>query len=160
VILLDAFPLVALLVDEPAAERVERLLRGGPTGITAPALAEVVDHLVRRRGVEEIHVRRLLEALADSGFVVLHMPDETPWIAGRLRSRHHDRRRSPLSLADCVLLATAGPSDAIATADGPLAAAARAEGIDVIALVDAHGRRPKGLSVSPRRTPRPAPTRA
>lgn len=77
-ILLDAFALVALLVDEPAAERVERLLRGGQTGITAPALAEVVDHLVRRRGVEEIHVRRLLEALADSGFVVLHMPDETP----------------------------------------------------------------------------------
>lgn len=92
VILLGGFALVALLVDEPAAERVERLLRGGPTGITANNLAEVVDHLVRRRGVEEIHVRRLLEGLADSGFVVLHMSDETPWIAGRLPSRHHDRR--------------------------------------------------------------------
>ena len=47
-----------------------------------------------------------------------------------------------MSLADCVALATAAAARAIATADPPLAAAARAEGIDVIALPDSEGRAP------------------
>jgi hypothetical protein len=34
-------------------------------------------------------------------------------------------------LADCILIASAGPEDAIATADAHVATTARSEGIDV-----------------------------
>ena len=48
---------------------------------------------------------------------------------------------SPLSLADCVLLAAASGAS-LATADPPLARAARAERIEVHPLQDSRGRRP------------------
>jgi rRNA-processing protein FCF1 len=57
--------------------------------------------------------------------------------------RRYHRTRAPLSLADCLLLAAARGAQAIvATADRPLAGAARAEGIEVAALPDSRGRRP------------------
>jgi predicted nucleic acid-binding protein len=140
VILLDAFALVALLADEPAADQVDDLLRSPDVGIPATNLMEVVDHLLRRRGVEEAIIREAVDGLVGAGLVVLHTTCETPWNAARLRARHDDRAHSPLSLADCVLLATAGPSDSIATADGLVIAAARAEGIEVRALADSAGR--------------------
>jgi predicted nucleic acid-binding protein len=58
-----------------------------------------------------------------------------------LRARHYHRTRSALSLADCVLLAAASGA-ALATADAPLARAARGEQIEVHALPDSRGRRP------------------
>jgi hypothetical protein len=47
-----------------------------------------------------------------------------------------------VSLGDCFVLATAGPGDAVATADPVVAAVARAEGIGVESLPDSTGRRP------------------
>ena len=47
-----------------------------------------------------------------------------------------------ISLADCFLLAAVGHGDSVVTADGPVARAARAEGMDVIAVPDSRGRRP------------------
>lgn len=63
--------------------------------------------------------------------------------AGELHARFYDRHRSPLSMADCVALATARSlSDSLATSDPPLAAAARSVGVAIVALPDREGRRP------------------
>ena len=60
-----------------------------------------------------------------------------------LRTVHYRRRSSELSLADCVLLATAEPGrDSVATSDAPVLRAARREGLGAITLPDASGRRP------------------
>jgi PIN domain nuclease of toxin-antitoxin system len=140
VIVLDAFGLVALLRDEPAAEIVVDLLSAGDVAIPALNLAEVIDQVVRVDGVTEREVRELIGGLIAGGLGVLHMDDETPWTAALLHARHYRRRRGALSLADCVLLASTGPRDAIATGDRPVLAAARAEGIDVMPLPDPAGR--------------------
>jgi PIN domain nuclease of toxin-antitoxin system len=46
-ILLDAFPVIAYLNDEPAADEVEGLLRGGSCTINSVNLAEALDNLFR-----------------------------------------------------------------------------------------------------------------
>jgi len=51
--------------------------------------------------------------------------------------------RSPLSLADCLALATAiDLGDALATSDRALAALARRYQLTVVALPDSRGRKP------------------
>lgn len=48
----DAYAVLALLRDEPAASEVDRLLTGdGTAALTSLGLAEVVDRLVRLSGV-------------------------------------------------------------------------------------------------------------
>lgn len=64
--------------------------------------------------------------------------------AGSLRARHYRRRTCEVSLGDCCALALAKRRDlALATADPELAATARAESVDVVALPDSRGRRPR-----------------
>ncbi len=63
--------------------------------------------------------------------------------AGELHARHYDRKTSPLSMADCVALATAAVlGEPLATSDPALAAAARAEGVTIVPLPDTSGRPP------------------
>jgi hypothetical protein len=62
--------------------------------------------------------------------------------AGLLRAQLYRRRTAELSLADCVLLASLEEGDTIATADPPLARAARRLGHTVTPLPDSRGRRP------------------
>ncbi|UGS33724.1 PIN domain-containing protein [Capillimicrobium parvum] len=72
---------------------------------------------------------------------IVDVDEPTARAAARLRARRYHRTRAALSLADCVLLASAQISGrAVATADRPLAAAARAEELEVIALPDSRGR--------------------
>jgi predicted nucleic acid-binding protein len=142
VILLDAFALVALQRDEPAAHTVAQMIASGDAGVPSMILAEVLDVLVRVQGVPADRLSEMLSGLFAAGLAVVHTRDETPWIAARLRARHYRARGSALSLPDCILLATAEAGDAIATADRPVLAAARAEGIDTIPLPDARGRVP------------------
>jgi predicted nucleic acid-binding protein len=54
--------------------------------------------------------------------------------AADIRARRYHRTRAPISLADCILLAATGESDALATADGPLLRVAEAEKVQVRAL--------------------------
>jgi predicted nucleic acid-binding protein len=143
VILLDAYALIAFVRGEPAAEPVADLLRSGGTGIPSINLSEVIDQLVRRDGHAEDAVREVVAGLGARGLGVVHDDDETPWLAARLRARHYRARGSALSLSDCILLASAEAGDAIATADRPVLAAARAEGIDTIPLPDSRGRMPR-----------------
>jgi predicted nucleic acid-binding protein len=129
--MLDAFALIALLAEEPAAETVEMLLRRGDAAMTVVNLAEALDVL---RRIEKIPADRLeaLTAPLLSQYIELRPIDEP--IAQRaadIRARRYHRTRTPLSLADCILLAATGHNDTLATADEPLLRTARAEGISV-----------------------------
>jgi uncharacterized protein with PIN domain len=145
VTLLDAYALVALVADEPAAEDVEQLLRdGSPARVVTVNLAEAIDISDR---VHEIPVGEIRESLEPLFLVrtLTGVPsgEDEAWLAAGLRAKHYDRKSCPLSLADCFLLAHALASgDDIATSDPPLAGVARTEGVSVVGLPDSAGRRP------------------
>ncbi|MCC6223325.1 MAG: hypothetical protein IT201_07505 [Thermoleophilia bacterium] len=141
-ILLDAYALVAAATGERAAVEVAELLRGGDCAVTTSNLAELYDQLVRRVGlgvdVVDAHVQPLLgESLA-----VRDLDRERARRAGPLRAQLYRRRTAELSLADCVLLASLEEGDTVATANPPLAHAARRLGHRVTPLPDSRGRRP------------------
>jgi PIN domain nuclease of toxin-antitoxin system len=141
-VLLDAFALIALLRDEPAADEVETILRRGEAAMSAVNLAEALDVLQRVDGVERTRIDALTMPLVSESLQLLVVDERTARDGADLRARRYHRTRAPLSLADCVLLAAASGADAVvATADRPLAGAARAEGIEVAALPDSRGRR-------------------
>jgi predicted nucleic acid-binding protein len=140
--LLDANALIALLLGEPAEREVTELLRGD-CAIPAPCLAEVVDQLVRKHGVPERIVPEHLGPLIGESMQVVAVDANIAWLAGEIHAAHYDRKSLALSLADCLLLASAGPEDEIATTDGAVAATARNLGIGLIPLPDSDGRRPE-----------------
>ena len=141
-VILDAYALVALLADEPAAAEVEALIRERAAAISAVNLAESFDVSERALGAPGDRVRAVVEPLLAGELEVLDCTARAAWRAASLRSRYYDRRELPLSLADCFLLAAAGDEDEITTADPAVAAVARAEGIDLVALPDGSGKRP------------------
>lgn len=139
---LDAFALIALALDEPAAAEVEALLRRGDCVMAAPNLAEAIDRLGRVHGRSEGELRAALVPILGEVLTVVATDELIAWRAAGLRRGHYRRSDSQLSLADCIALATVGPRDSLATADPPLAHAARAVGLDLLALPDTRGRRP------------------
>ena len=130
-VLLDAFALIALLADEPAADDVEMLLRSGETAITAVNLAEALDVLQRVQGISSERLQELTMPLVGKQIRLLPIDERIARDAAGIRARRYHRTRSPLSLADCILLAATGASDALATADAPLIGAAEAENLRV-----------------------------
>jgi predicted nucleic acid-binding protein len=128
---LDAYALVALLADEPAADEVERLLEQGGGKITVINLAEALDVLERRDRIPESVLREALDGLPVR---VLPPSESDAWRAGALRARHYHRRRRPVSIADCFLIAAAEEGDAVATADVAVLDAAADEHVDVLDL--------------------------
>jgi predicted nucleic acid-binding protein len=139
---LDAYALVAVAGDEPAADEVEQLLRTADPAITAINLAEAIEVLLRVYGLPDDAVSAAIAPVITAPLVVVACTEGHAWTVAALRRRHYDRRRRPLSLADCFLLASAGPADRIATADPVVADAARKEGIGLVPLPDTSGRRP------------------
>jgi predicted nucleic acid-binding protein len=141
---IDAYALIALIAGEPAAGEVEALLRTGDVQMPLVNLAEVVDVLQRRCGFSVADIRHAIEPLELAGVLsIVASGRRHAWFAGALRATHYDGRTQPVSLADCFLLAHAvADDDQIVTSDGPLAAAARAEGVDVVALPSTTGKRP------------------
>lgn len=135
---LDASAVVAFLLDEPARQPVEAILRGTPAPhISAVNLAETIDQLVRVHGRDVEHVNDAIDLLIVGGLEVqpFWLPDSRA--AAAIRSRVYHRTRAPLSLADCACLATAmALKTDIATTDSALAQAARNAGVVVIALPD------------------------
>jgi predicted nucleic acid-binding protein len=96
--------------------------------------------IYRRSHAETMHALILLES---GGFQITVVDADIGSSAGELHAKHYDRKSSPLSMADCVALATAtAVGEPLATPDPPLAAAAKLEGVAVIPLPDASGRRP------------------
>ena len=136
---LDAYALVALLADEPAAGEVEKLLRER-CSITTVNLAEALDVLQRGYGVEQDILRTGVDPLLKNRLAVRDSGAEDAWLAGSLRSRYYDRRSCAISVADCLLLAAAqGVNGAVATSDPAVAAVARHEGIGLVPLADRQG---------------------
>ncbi len=133
-VLLDAFALIALLADEPAADDVEALLRAGEAAITAVNLAEALDVLQRVQGMPSERVREVTMPLVGERMKLLPIDERIARDAADIRARRYHRTRAPLSLADCILLAATGESDTLATADAPLIRAAEAENVQVRAL--------------------------
>jgi PIN domain nuclease of toxin-antitoxin system len=133
-VLLDAFALNALLAEEPAAEEVEALLRRGDAAITAVNLAEALDVLQRVEGITRERLDELTAPLIGARMSFIAIDEPIARNAADIRARRYHRTRAPLSLADCILLAATGGSDELATADGPLIAAAEAENIKVRTL--------------------------
>jgi len=141
---LDAYAVIAALAGEPAAVEVESLLRDStaPCRLSAVNEAEVVDVLIRHGTSEPDAVERL-GWLVVGGLELIAVDDAIGAKAGILRARHYNASTSPVSLADCVALATSLQlGDQLATADPPLASMARTEGCRVVALPDTKGRRP------------------
>jgi len=139
---LDAQAVVAAFVGEPAAGEVEALLRGGdgPPRISAANVAEIIDVLVRFRsqGIEPVEER--LDWLIAGGLEVTAVDDGIARRAGAVRARHYHARQRPISLADCLALATALVlDDVLATSDPHLLDTATAEGCRVRALPDSRG---------------------
>jgi predicted nucleic acid-binding protein len=142
-ILLDAYALVALLGEEPAAAEVEGLLRRGDCAASVVNLAEAIDVSCRVHDLPLADVRDALGALILSGEVRVRVPDEeSAWRAAGLRQSYYAKKSCELSLADCFLIGAATSVDQIATADEPVAHVARTEGIEVVALPDSSGTRP------------------
>lgn len=140
--LLDANAFVAVLRREPGALEVADLLRSRECATPAPCVAEVVDKLVRRHGIVADDLAERLGPLFEELIAVLAVDSQTAWRAGEIRATHYRRSTCALSLADCVLLATAGPDDEIATSDRAVAATAHRLGIGLIPLLDSKGERP------------------
>ena len=142
-VLLDAFALIALLRGEPAADEVETILRRGDAAMSTVNLAEALDVLQRVDGIDRARLLAVTGPLVDESLVLMPVDARTARDGADVRARHYHRTRAPLSLGDCLLLAAAaGAGGSVATADRPVAAAARSEGIEVAALPDARGRRP------------------
>lgn len=142
--LLDAYALVALVADEPAAERVEAILRDGDARVVVVNLAEAVDISSRVRNLSIEDVRAAIEPLILCNVLSLAVSDEPQaWLAAEIRAEHYDRKSTALSMADCFLLAHAvtdgGP---IATSDPPLASVAADLELEVVGLPDSSGKRP------------------
>lgn len=136
---LDAFAVLALLKDEPAAADVATLLATEPRpALTALGVAEVLDHLVRLVGADE---EEAALDLAQLGLAEAHAVDgEVASRSGRLRARHHHRRTRAISLADCVAAEVARRAGTpLATSDPHLLATCHDEGIPYLALPDSGG---------------------
>jgi predicted nucleic acid-binding protein len=140
---LDAYPIVAYLAAEPAADEVRDLLAAGDASTTVVNLAEAVDVACRVFGASEPKVRGAIELLVASGLLTVDAPGTAAaFRAAQLRIAYYRRRERPLSLADCFLVASAGSDDRVATADPAVGEVVRAEGIKLVALPDSSGRRP------------------
>ena len=133
-VLLDAFALIALLANEPAAEEVEVLLRRGDVAMTAVNLAEALDVLQRVQRVSNERLAELTAPLVGERITLLSVDEPLARKAADIRARRYHRTRSPVSLADCILLAATGASDELATADRPLLHVAGLEHVQTKAL--------------------------
>lgn len=141
---LDAYAIVALVNDEPAAEEVEGLLREGGARAVVVNLAEAIDVCVRVHGAQADGVREAIEPLLLSNVLAAAVSDEPQaWLAAEIRREHYHAKTAELSMADCFLLAhgviDGGP---IATADPVVASVAKELDIPILALPDSTGRRP------------------
>lgn len=142
-IVLDAYALVALLAAEPAGSEVKALLENEQCAVSALNLSEAADVLQRIHDIDVTATRGVVSTLTGGSLAVVEVDERRGWRAAELRARYYRRRDCEISLADCVLLATATPGrDAVATSDPPVTRVAGTEGIAVVPLPDRRGQRP------------------
>ena len=142
--LLDAYAVVAFLIDEPASEEVEAILDAGGARVVVVNLAEAVDVTQRVHDLARDDVRAAVEPLLLSNVLASAISEEAHgWLAASIRTTYYDKQTAAVSTADCFLLAhAAADGGPIATADPSVASIARDMNIDVTALPDSAGARP------------------
>jgi len=138
-VLLDANALLAVLVGEPAMDRVLPLLRGGKTAMTGANIAEVFDVGIRRKSLSPARMDELVEPLFEGPIASIPVDPTLARRAGELRAAHYHRSARRVSLADAALIAAAGPSDRIASSDSDVLAIAAELGIETIELPPSSG---------------------
>ena len=99
--------------------------------------------MLRTSGANWDLLSERLGALLTETVTVLAVDPGLAWSAGMIRATHYHRQAADLSLADCVLLASAGSEDEIATSDRAVADTARKLDITVVPLLDSQGGRPE-----------------
>jgi predicted nucleic acid-binding protein len=134
VILLDAYALVAFLVGGPAATQVRHILRDGDAGVATANLAEALDVAQRVYALPIARTAEILEPLLGEGLLAVPLDAHVARRAAEIRAGHYHRKTRPISLADAVLLASAGTDDRIATSDPDVLAVAAAEEISATTL--------------------------
>lgn len=109
--------------------------------MTSINLAEAIDQLHRVGGAQLSDVLDAVRTLVPGTISLIEPTLAHAARAAAIRARRYHRTRNALSLADCFALAVTADNGTLATADGPLLRAARAEGTAVIALRDSRGKR-------------------
>src|SRR5438105_764176 len=105
--ILDAYPLIAWILDEPAANDVADILKKqNSVQMSSVNLAEVIDVIGRTAPKDYILLDQSLSLLTDGSLEIITADEDICRLAGSLRVRYYQRGASPLSLADCIALAT------------------------------------------------------
>lgn len=131
---LDAYALIAFLVGGPAASQVRGLLREGDAALATANLAEALDVSKRVYGLAIERAMAVLDPLFGQPLVAMPLDLDVARRAAEIRSAHYHRSSRPISLADAILVASAGATGRIATADPDVLAVARAEGLETVPL--------------------------
>jgi PIN domain nuclease of toxin-antitoxin system len=144
VALVDASAIIAVFAQEPGGPEVEELLKRSTAQISAVNMVEVYYHFMRVHGESRAAVDDRVATLRRiRALNIVAVGEDIAARAGELRARHYHRVDRPLSLADCVAVATAEAlNESLATSDSYQAAMARDECVEVIALPDSTGTRP------------------
>ena len=143
----DATALISWMSSEVGADEVHDLIseRGGRC--SAVNLAEVIDCLSRSGRSTPERIVATITDLKTVGFGVEPCGFTLGARAGVLRATHYSRSTQPVSLADCIALATAEHLGAtLVTSDAGLVAMAVSAGVDVHPIPNSSGVRP---AVSP-----------
>mgnify|MGYP002632248279 FL=1 len=136
---LDAYAVIAYLLNEPAADDVAELFTR-PTVLASVNAAEVMDQMVRVWKHDPDDVDVALAMLTKVNMVIAPARPEIALSAGRLRARHYDKHTCSVSMADCFAAATALDMKlALATSDPHLAPLMAAENGHVSRLPDSRG---------------------
>ena len=136
---LDAYAVIAYLLNEPAADDVAELFTQ-PTVLASVNAAEVMDQMVRVWKHDPDDVDVALAMLTKVNMVIAPARPAIALYAGRLRARHYDKRTCSVSMADCFAAATALDMRlALATSDPHLAQLMAAENGHVTRLPDSRG---------------------
>jgi PIN domain nuclease of toxin-antitoxin system len=138
-VLLDANALLAVLLGEPAMDRVLSLLHGGKAAMTGANIAEVFDVGLRRKGFSASRMAELVDPLFEGPIATVPVGSRLARRAGELRATHYHRVDRRISLADAILLAAAEPADQIATSDSHVLIVASELGIETIELPPSSG---------------------
>lgn len=136
--LLDAYAVIGLLAGEPVAEDIHSLIRQSRCRLTTLGVAEVIDRMARLYDADPDEITVDIATLGLESPTGLDLT--TSVLAGRLRARHYHRTARAVSMADCVLAATAQfAAEPLATSDAHLLGLCHDEGILAVPLPGSDG---------------------